>query len=990
MEKRNLSRFERISLKGSGTVPQEAKEQRLALFRRIGSVSYWSRTLLYWGTELIFALFLVSYHPILQTNFVNFMKLIKLHDVKIFSNHKSREEFDTIKDDVQKYKFMIECKYRLDWEINMFECKTFIPRWNSETLLFIILLGLTLLASVFNVPFIYGITFSFTSIFIFILFRLFGLPLAILATLFTFLLLPFNDTYIAYNILGLLEILFVGVYFKIKKRGKMFFIDAFFWLTLGILTIFLFNQNFLSGNALYFQICKDILNGLFNVLIADMLLAYFPFYKVIKFKRLNKNHFSIHQFLTHITIISILIPLFLSTLTKTWNAHELISTHTITQAENSMNQMKKEILLLNKAEPNHDVSLKRTLDELVEQYTSPDYSIIITDNQNKVITSSLRDLPKYYDLNTLYEVKHISNHIYQALPKGQKDVLPLFKWRSGKLIFINQVDSLPMKLFIQFPNTPFQDQLFSEFLYHIRFSLFFSLFTIIFVLIISRLFMNNLMRLTIFTTDLPQKLRKQEQIDWPQSNISELRVLSNNLREMAQKLKELFQESIEVNRILSDQTKKLKESEDKLHKLAYYDVLTALPNRLHFQSYVRNRIKKNPTKQIAIIFIDLNKFKQINDTFGHDAGDTLLQMTAKRLSCLQTKSREVFRISGDEFVIVHEIDRYEDISRTIEQVKSEFSSPFRINGQVLYITVSLGVSLYPEDGTDLDSLVKCADIAMYVSKNQGGTVAHVFNESMRSKFQERLFLENSLRMVVEKGDFELFYQPKIHEGQVTSVEALLRWNDPILGNIPPSTFIPIAEETGLISKVDEWALLHACKQNKQWQNEHLLKVPISVNISAENFKDDGLVAMVEKALNESGLSPFYLKLEITESVFIKNPKHVADVIKQIKSIGVLISLDDFGKGYSSFNHLLQLPIDEVKIDRQFVEGINQNEKKAIVVQSIFDIAHRLQLNIVAEGVETTDERDLLIQMGCDELQGYLFSPPISKTEFEKYLDKTQG
>lgn len=872
----------------------------------------------------------------------------------------------------------------------MFGFKTFTLRWNSETLLFIILLGLTLLASVFNVSFIYGITFSFASIFIFLMFRLFGLPLAILATLLTFFLLPFYDIYMAYNILLLLEILFVGTYFKIKKRAKMFFIDAFFWLTLGILTIFLFYKTSLAGNALYFQIWKDILNGLFNVLIADMLLAYFPFYKVMKSKPLNKNHFSIHQFLTHITIISILIPLFLSTLTKTWNAHEIITNHTITQAENSMNQIKNEILLLHEAEPNHDAPPNRILDELVEQYTSPEYSIIITDNQNKVITSSLREIPEYYDLNNIYEVNNISNHIYEALPKGQNDVLPLIKWRSGKLIFINHVDSLPMKIFIQFPNTIFQDQLFMEFLYHLRFSIFFSLFTIIFVLIISRLFMNNLMRLTIFTTDLPQKLIKQEKIEWPQSDISELRVLSHNLKEMAQKLKELFQESIEVNRILTDQTKKLKVSEDKLHQLAYYDVLTNLPNRLHFQSYVRNIIKNNHTKQIAIIFIDLNKFKQINDTFGHDAGDALLQMTAKRLSSLHTKSRAVFRISGDEFVIVHEMDSYDEIASTIEQIQSEFSSPFRINGQVLYITVSLGVSLYPDDGNDLDSLVKCADIAMYVSKEKGGTVAHFFNESMRSKFQERLFIENSLRTVVDKGDFQLFYQPKIHAGEVTSLEALLRWHDPILGNIPPSTFIPIAEETGQISKIDEWALLEACKQNKRWQDEHLLKVPIAVNISAENFQDDGLFAMVEKALNESGLSPFYLKLEITEGVFIKNPNHVAEIIKQIKRIGVLISLDDFGKGYSSFNHLLQLPIDEVKIDRQFIKRINQNEKKAIVVQSIIDIAHGLQLNIVGEGVETTDERDLLIQMGCDELQGYLFSAPISNTELEKYLNGTQG
>ncbi|MCL6570793.1 MAG: GGDEF domain-containing protein [Bacillus sp. (in: Bacteria)] len=619
----------------------------------------------------------------------------------------------------------------------MFGSKAFTPRLNSETFLFFTLLGLTLFSSIFNVTFIYGITFTFTSIFTFLVFRLFGLPLAILASLLTFLFIPFDNNFVTYNIILLVEIIFVGTYFYIKKRAKMFFVDAFFWLTIGLVAIFFFYKSSLVGDALYFQICKDILNGLFNVLIADMLLAYFPFYKLLKSIRINKHNVSVHQFLTHITIISIMIPFFLSVLTKTWNDQEYIYNQAKIKAKNSVNQISKEILLLNKNDPLNfslnESQKKMKLDDLVEQYKAPDFNIIITNDQDKVITSS-SSTEEYYNWDDIYQVKKISNNFYEALPKGQNDILPLIKWRLGKLVFINEINSLSMSIFIQFPISQYQDQMFKGFLIHLSLSILFSLFTIIFVLVVSRMFMNNLKQLTDVTTGLPQKLVKQEKIDWPQSYISELRLLTQNLKEMAQKLKELFQESIEMNRLLTDQTIKLKESEDKLHQLAYHDVLTSLPNRLHFQNYVRNVINNSQFQHIAIIFIDLNQFKQINDTLGHDAGDTLLQLTANKLNTLHDNNREVFRLGGDEFVIVHEIDHREEISNSLEQIRSEFSSPFNINGQELFITVSVGISLFPDDGSDLDSLLKCADLAMYVSKGKGGKTAHFYNESMRGGF----------------------------------------------------------------------------------------------------------------------------------------------------------------------------------------------------------------------------------------------------------------
>lgn len=849
----------------------------------------------------------------------------------------------------------------------MSRLNTFTPRLNGESILFLFLLGFTLLASSFHVTFVYGITFSFTSIFLFLLFRLYVLRYAIIATLLTFLFTP-NDIVFSLVLLG--EILFVGIYFCIKKRAKMFFVDALFWLTLGGTVLFFLNKSSLAGDALYFQICKEVLNGLFNVLMADMLLAYFPFYKLITFKPLNKNNVSIHQLLSHITIISVMIPFFLIMQTKGWTAQEYYLIDSKRQAEQTVIQIQDELRLQN--EPLQ----KSKLDEVLAEYQSPQYELIITDPQNKMITASSSAITDEA-LKDRYEVNRGSKDSLEAfLKEEEKSTLPIVKWRSGYFIFSNDINGLPMKVYTAFPIAQFQDQIFKEFLILIRLSILFLLFTMVMVWVLDRLLMKNLKQLITVTTGLPERLINQANVVWPQANIAELRLLTQNLKEMAQKLKESFQESLEMNRVLTNQTEKLKESEDKLNQIAYYDVLTSLPNRLHFQKYVRDLIQSKHSGYAAVIFIDLNQFKQVNDTLGHDAGDRLLQLTADKLRTLQGHNREVFRLGGDEFVIVHEVEERGEIEDTLDKISYRFSSPFTINGQVLYITGSVGVSVYPDDGQDLDTLVKYADIAMYVSKEKGENKAQFFNETMRNRFQKRLLIESALRKAVEQGGFELFYQPKIQTGAISSLEALIRWHDPILGSVSPSVFIPIAEEIGVISKIDEWALSEACRQNKKWQDEHFLKVPMSVNISAKNFQHDQLVCLIEKALLQSGMSPEYLKLEITESVFIHNPEHVSEVINQIKRLGVSISIDDFGKGYSSLIHVLQLPIDEIKIDKDFIKGIDQNEKQAFFIQSIIDMAHGLQLNVVVEGIETEKERDLLIEMGCDELQGYFFSAPV--------------
>lgn len=844
---------------------------------------------------------------------------------------------------------------------------------NTDVILLVTLVGFVLLASQFKLTLLYGISFTFASISMFLILRIFGYTTAIVTGLITFFIALFFSNSPYYAIIMLLEVVFVGAFFLRGRKAKMFFVDFFFWIFIGIALLFLFCRESLSGSALYFQICKDVANGLFNVLVADMLLAYFPFYKFVKNNRISKNNVSVHQFLSQITILTILVPFFISVFTNTMNTFEVIKKDLVQNSETRVNRIENDLIQLNGS---GDVN---QIEEIIWRNKNEDIDIILFDNKNHVIsTTALMD----FNPNK-YEIREISPNVFEALPVANNDMQPIKRWDNAFYFYTRDTGSY--RIMLQYPIAGYQQQIFNISLDQLKYLLILAVSAILFVMAVSRMLTNNLRQLTTITTGLPQKLRSLENIEWPQGTISELRILSKNLKKMADKLKELFQESIEMNRILREQTSRLKESEDKLHKLAFYDSLTYLPNRYFFQKYVRELIRNNHDQKIAIIFIDLNQFKQINDTLGHDAGDTLLKATGNKLKKLQEDTRQVFRLGGDEFVVVHTVDNRDEIHKTLDMIVKEFSSYYTIAGQNHYITASIGVSVFPDDGEDLDTLVKYADIAMYMSKEKGGNTVQFFNESMKNKFQERLEIENALRTAVDKDRFEQYYQPKTMAGKITSIEALIRWNDPILGMVSPGVFIDVAEEIGLISKIDEWSLVQACRQNKQWQLENLLHVPISVNLSAKHFQQDYLVSMVKEALHDSGLEPKYLKLEITESVFITNQQRVADRIRNLKELGVQISIDDFGKGYSSLYQLLKLPIDEIKIDRQFIHNIDKEEKKALLVKSIFDIAHGLKLNVVAEGVETWDECEILVNMGCDEIQGYLFSRPINKVDMVEFI-----
>ena len=434
-----------------------------------------------------------------------------------------------------------------------------------------------------------------------------------------------------------------------------------------------------------------------------------------------------------------------------------------------------------------------------------------------------------------------------------------------------------------------------------------------------------------------------------------------------------------------------KKHERQIEKLATHDALTELPNRNLLTDRLMQAINhaRRTELGLALLFIDLDRFKFVNDSYGHPVGDALLKVFARELQNMVRRSDTVARLGGDEFVILlTDLKKTSlDASIVASKVLDRFSRPLAVDDLELTITASVGISLYPEDGQDLDALLKNADVAMYRSKELGRNSFQFYRAEMREKVMERISLEGSLRRALELQQFELHYQPQvvISSGKIIGIEALIRWRHPEMGMVSPAKFIPIAEDTGLIVPIGEWVLHTACAQNKTWQKAGLPSLPVSVNLSARQLEKEGLVATVARVLNETGLESRYLELELTESMVIGRIETVISLLKELKGVGVMLSMDDFGTGYSNLGNLKSFPLNKLKIDQSFVRNITTNPHDVTVVQIIIALGHSLSLNVIAEGVETEEQSKLLELFKCDCAQGYFFSRPVTAEELAAML-----
>ena len=386
--------------------------------------------------------------------------------------------------------------------------------------------------------------------------------------------------------------------------------------------------------------------------------------------------------------------------------------------------------------------------------------------------------------------------------------------------------------------------------------------------------------------------------------------------------------------------------------------------------------------------MDLDSFKMINDTMGHSRGDEILKRVAQNLTNILRKTDTVARFGGDEFLIMLDnIENEKNISDMGNKIMDTFKRPFIIDEHEFFITGSAGIAVYPGDGEDGETLVKNADIAMYRAKANGKNKYVMCTENMKEEVKKNMTISNHLFRARERGELMVYYQPQINlqTGKIIGLESLLRWNHPTFGMIPPNVFIPLAEKNGSINSIGEWVLRTACNQNKAWQDMGLLYARIAVNLSVIQFNDPLIVEKVDKILKETGLSPKHLELEITESIAVKENKNVVDILDRLKKLGVSISIDDFGTEYSSLSRLKTLPIDRIKIDMQFIHGIEGNEKDQAITKIIINLAKSLNLEVIAEGVETKGQMEFLNQKMCEEAQGYYYYKPMPAEELEEIL-----
>jgi diguanylate cyclase (GGDEF)-like protein len=432
-----------------------------------------------------------------------------------------------------------------------------------------------------------------------------------------------------------------------------------------------------------------------------------------------------------------------------------------------------------------------------------------------------------------------------------------------------------------------------------------------------------------------------------------------------------------------------------LEHQANYDALTGLPNRNLLNDRLRQAVyAQRSSRNIAVVFMDLDHFKLINDSLGHGTGDKLLKGMAERLRAVLREGDTVGRVGGDEFVLIlNDQSNEEVVFRAMQRIAAKVAEPIVIDGRELYVTCSAGISLYPQDGRDVDTLLRNADAAMYRAKEHGRANFQFYTSEMNERVSDRLALESALRRALERQEFLLHFQQKVdlRTGEIIGAEALVRWSHPEWGLVRPARFIPIAEETGLIVPLGEWVVHEAARQARAWHEAGLNPGVVAVNLSARQFRQEGLVRTVSRILEETGLDPGALEMELTESMVMHNVETAIATLQGLKSLGIHLSLDDFGTGYSSLSYLKDLPIDTLKIDRAFVRdiGTGAESEDGILAQAIISLGHAMKLKVIAEGVETDAQLHFLRRHGCDQVQGFLYGEPVPPEEFARLLERAR-
>ncbi|MGL4762305.1 MAG: putative bifunctional diguanylate cyclase/phosphodiesterase [Sarcina sp.] len=844
---------------------------------------------------------------------------------------------------------------------------------------FIILFILAILTDIYKIELIFGISFSLASVFFILILLIIGRKKAIISVFIigTFSIVFLGGKYIFF--IHIAEILAIDVLKKKYENLSVILVAIIFWGLIGIPILgitYLIASNKMFNEYYLFDMIFIVINCLFNVYVAEIIYIYVIKKCILK----EKINITFRQVILHIIIATILIPFILNIFTDIFKTNEHILQNVYTSANDTFEHISDELELWDNEEITNlklsGIIEEFWLEEVVKSYSKnkPFNISILTQSNIKIldVKNHKRSIKNYKE----YENIEVYNeNLHKLVPRSSSKVIET-NWIEGFFVFKEDTEKTKLTVIIEIPISIYKDKILKEYGNQFKFLIFFMIFICCIVVVLNKVIFSNLTKLAINTENYKSFLYKDSKENWPVTDILEIRYLGDNIKKMINELKQNFKE--------------IKSSEERLYELAYYDTLTKLPNRLLFRKQLDESIGKLTKKEkICIVFLDLNRFKVINDSLGHDIGDKLLGEVAARLNELKSENIGIFRLGGDEFVIVAKIKSNTEIEKIGEDILNKFEKNFILNELILNISCSAGASIYPDDSENINTILQYADIAMYKAKEDERGKIQLFDSKLKEVVLEKLVIEKEIFNALEKEEFRLYYQPKYspYTQEVMSLEALIRWSNKSLGVVSPGKFISIAEESDLIFKIDKWVIKNACNENKKLQDLGYKKVPVAVNISAKYFATEEMEKIVIEALKSSGLEAKYLIIEITEGVFIENFQVVANIIKNLNEIGVAISIDDFGTGYSSFNQLMKLPINEVKIDRAFVMEIDKEERKASIVRSMIELAHRLQLNVVAEGVENEREKECLKELGCDELQGYLFTRPVEIEGLKKILEE---
>ncbi|WP_166241380.1 putative bifunctional diguanylate cyclase/phosphodiesterase [Paenibacillus turpanensis] len=851
---------------------------------------------------------------------------------------------------------------------------TKIPSAFRSALLYFVLGAAAFVCYLFPFHFFYQLSIMFGSIFLFITAQRFSLLLTVLQIAGVHIAaMSMPETQI--HVFHTAELIAVVLLAQLFKKNRLMLYDGLYWLIVGV--PILIGAHLFRGMPVYTELqlftFAMVINGLFNAMVAEIIVKYVP---ALQKKPTNQSMMlTMPQIILHVNFFG-LVSMALMILVTGGQAMEQQAKKDIVSSLRDTNLSMKQIIQSYSSQQLRDLHLRNvilmeeTKGSLLKQADPKGHGVVMLDKRGLIL--SVPDIPGSPPWLRPEQWEFDKNNLYLSLPsRGVLLADNGSRWKEAAYIHMVEVDSFV--LYFRWPLNKYYMDLYVSYSLQFQNVLYIAGFMLLLVFFLHKVLVRSIRNLIDATTDIPTKLINGERLQLPSNRLYEIQLITDNIRSISGKLGDMLSQS---------------------RVLAYYDTLTGLPNRRNFNEHLQNLFSTTAADSevsVAVMFIDLDRFKQINDTLGHGVGDSLLKQVGQRLERYIGQNGMVARLGGDEFVIVVSPAEESEIHVIARKALEAISEPVRVDEHELLIVGSIGISIAPTDGNDMDTIIKKADSAMYAAKGAGGDTYHFFSSvdarSHAEFFSERMFIEFELRKAFEARELELYYQPVIDAKSqtVVSAEALLRWRHKEWGMVSPAKFIPVAESMGIMGALGEWVLEEACRQNKAWMDDGVGELRIAVNLSPTQFNKGTFVQMIHEVLQKTGLPPRMLDLEITEEVLAKQTETMKADLNLLKKQGVRIWIDDFGTGYSSLSMLNKLPVNGFKIDQSFVRNLQNQPGNVSIIRAIVQLAHIQGWGLIAEGVETSEESLILSSLGCAEHQGYFYGKPMPPEQFAQYI-----